>query len=262
MFCQALLSVNGSMSDMSSPKEFTAEIRRLQRGSGAQPAATAGDSCACSAAQRQVLAAIADLKQMLSGALAAPTVSDAPGAAVATDTGEVTSMRSEVATLRRTIQRTKDELAALRAKRALPTAVSVTTNELDAVVEATETATNCILASAEEIDGAVRTLRAFCARDEELSALEEIAERVVRIFEACNFQDITGQRITKVVNTVKSVEASVDRMIDYLGGPAAFAEYAAGAGIEDPESEAHLLNGPPLETECKISQDDIDKLFS
>lgn len=170
-------------------------------------------------------------------------------------------MRSEVATLRRTIQRTKDELAALRAKRALPTAVSLTTNELDAVVEATETATNCILASAEEIDGAVRTLRAFCARDEEVSALEEIAERVVRIFEACNFQDITGQRITKVVNTVKSVEASVDRMIDYLGGPAAFAEYA-GAGIEDPESEAHLLNGPPLETECKISQDDIDKLFS
>ncbi|MFZ1415020.1 MAG: protein phosphatase CheZ [Defluviicoccus sp.] len=231
----------------------------MQRGSGAQPAATAGDSCACSAAQRQVLVAIDELKQMLAGA---PTVSDAPGAAVATDSGEASSMRSEVATLRRTIQRTKDELAALRAKRALPTAVSVTTNELDAVVEATETATNCILASAEEIDAAVRTLRAFCARDEEVSALEEIAARVVRIFEACNFQDITGQRITKVVNTVKSVEASVDRMIDYLGGPVAFAEYATAAGIEDPASEAHLLNGPPLETECKISQDDIDKLFS
>ena len=251
------------MSDMSSHKEYTAEIRRLQRSGGDQPAETASDRGTCSAAQRQILAAIADLKQMMTGASA---VTEAPGAAVAAaaaaDTGEAAAMRSEVATLRRTIQRTKDELAALRTKRALPTAVSVTTNELDAVVEATETATNCILASAEEIDGAIRSLRASCVRDEEVSALEEIAERVVRIFEACNFQDITGQRINKVVNTVKSVEASIDRMIDYLGGPAAFAEYAAGVSIEDPESETHLLNGPPLETECKISQDDIDKLFS
>ena len=64
----------------------------------------------------------------------------------------------------------------------------------------------------------------------------------------------------KVVNTVKSVEASIDRMIDYLGGPAAFAEFAAPE--EDPESDAHLLNGPPLDIDSKISQDDIDKLFS
>lgn len=250
--------MNGSNSDLSQPREFTAEIRRLQRGNSPHGAEAGEASCSCrTAGSGQILAAIADLKQMLASALAAPAAGASSGPA---DGGESGAMRDEVAALRRTIQRTKDELAALRAKRALPAAVSVTTNELDAVVEATETATNCILASAEEIDGAVRSLRAFCARDEEVSVLEEIAERVVRIFEACNFQDITGQRITKVVNTVKSVEAAIDRMIDYLGGPAAFAEFAAPE--EDPESDAHLLNGPPLAIDSKISQDDIDKLFS
>ncbi|MDG4576537.1 MAG: protein phosphatase CheZ [Defluviicoccus sp.] len=247
------------MSDLSQPREFTAEIRRLQRGSSSHGADAGQEPCSCrTAGSGQILAAIADLKQMLSGVVVAPGA--ASGSSAPADGAESAAMRDEVAALRRTIQRTKDELAALRAKRALPVAVSVTTNELDAVVEATETATNCILASAEEIDGAVRTLRAFCARDEEVSVLEEIAERVVRIFEACNFQDITGQRITKVVNTVKSVEASIDRMIDYLGGPAAFAEFAAPA--EDPEDDTHLLNGPPLDIDSKISQDDIDKLFS
>jgi chemotaxis protein CheZ len=247
------------MSDLSQPREFTAEIRRLQRGSSSHGADAGQEPCSCrTAGSGQILAAIADLKQMLSGVVVAPEA--ASGSSAPADGAESAAMRDEVAALRRTIQRTKDELAALRAKRALPVAVSVTTNELDAVVEATETATNCILASAEEIDGAVRTLRAFCARDEEVSVLEEIAERVVRIFEACNFQDITGQRITKVVNTVKSVEASIDRMIDYLGGPAAFAEFAAPA--EDPEDDTHLLNGPPLDIDSKISQDDIDKLFS
>ncbi|MDS4074295.1 MAG: hypothetical protein RKL24_14120, partial [Defluviicoccus sp.] len=194
------------MSDLSQPREFTAEIRRLQRGSSSHGADAGQEPCSCrTAGSGQILAAIADLKQMLSGVVVAPGA--ASGSSAPADGAESAAMRDEVAALRRTIQRTKDELAALRAKRALPVAVSVTTNELDAVVEATETATNCILASAEEIDGAVRTLRAFCARDEEVSVLEEIAERVVRIFEACNFQDITGQRITKVVNTVKSVEA-------------------------------------------------------
>ncbi|VUX47532.1 Chemotaxis protein CheZ [Candidatus Defluviicoccus seviourii] len=247
------------MSDLSQPREFTAEIRRLQRGSSSHGADAGQEPCSCrGGGSGQILAAIADLKQMLSGVAIAPEA--ASGSSAPADGAESAAMRDEVAALRRTIQRTKDELAALRAKRALPVAVSVTTNELDAVVEATETATNCILASAEEIDGAVRTLRAFCARDEEVSVLEEIAERVVRIFEACNFQDITGQRITKVVNTVKSVEASIDRMIDYLGGPAAFAEFAAPA--EDPEDDTHLLNGPPLDIDSKISQDDIDKLFS
>ena len=247
------------MSDLSQPREFTAEIRRLQRGSSSHGADAGQEPCSCrTAGSGQILAAIADLKQMLSGVVVAPEA--ASGSSAPADGAESAAMRDEVAALRRTIQRTKDELAALRAKRALPVAVSVTTNELDAVVEATETATNCILASAEEIDGAVRSLRAFCARDEEVSVLEEIAERVVRIFEACNFQDITGQRITKVVNTVKSVEASIDRMIDYLGGPAAFAEFAAPA--EDPEDDTHLLNGPPLDIDSKISQDDIDKLFS
>lgn len=38
-------------------------------------------------------------------------------------------------------------------------------------------------------------------------------EMIVRIFEACNFQDLTGQRITKVVRALSFIEERVDAMM-------------------------------------------------
>ena len=65
-------------------------------------------------------------------------------------------------------------------------------------------------------------------KDEQSRALaQDIQERVVKIFEACNFQDLTGQRITKVVATLKFIETHIVRMMEIWGGLDAFKDIEA-----------------------------------
>src|SRR6267154_1076994 len=88
-----------------------------------------------------------------------------------------------------------------------------------------------------------------------------IQERVVKVFEACNFQDITGQRISKVVGTWKFIEGHVEQMMNIWGGMDAFKEFLPEAPPER-QGDAALLNGPKLEEDVgHVSQDDIDALF-
>ena len=90
----------------------------------------------------------------------------------------------------------------------------------------------------------------------------DIQDQVVRIFEACNFQDLTGQRITKVVETLRFIESRVVRMMDIWGGLESF------AGIEfEPsppgQGDRRLLNGPGLDgEEGRATQAEIDALFA
>ena len=85
---------------------------------------------------------------------------------------------------------------------------------------------------------------------------------MVKIFEACNFQDLTGQRITKVVATLKFIETHILRMMEIWGGLDAFKDIQAEA-IAEREGDARLLNGPKIDGEGgHASQDDIDSLFA
>jgi chemotaxis protein CheZ len=140
--------------------------------------------------------------------------------------------------------------------------MSRVTNELDAIVGGTEHATETILASAEDIDQMVSTLAARLKDDQNQALASDIQERVVKIFEACNFQDLTGQRITKVVSTLKFIETHIVRMMDIWGGLDAFKDVVPEA-IAEREGDAKLLNGPKLDDEVgHASQDDIDALFA
>ena len=67
--------------------------------------------------------------------------------------------------------------------------------ELAAIVGSTEQATQSILQAAEEIDQAANTLSASVKGSHEQGLAHDIQDRVVQIFEACNFQDLTGQRV-------------------------------------------------------------------
>jgi chemotaxis protein CheZ len=85
---------------------------------------------------------------------------------------------------------------------------------------------------------------------------------VVRIFEACNFQDLTGQRIAKVLATLAFVENRVARMLEIWGGREAFDGYAAatpaGRDIDPP-----LVSGPKLNGDRgHVSQQEIDAMFA
>jgi chemotaxis protein CheZ len=159
------------------------------------------------------------------------------------------------------INRTKREIAVLHGKSFDGSEMAKVTGELGAVVGGTEHATQQILEAAESIDQAASALAKVNSPDQQKILSEEIQERVVSIFEACNFQDLTGQRISKVMATMKFIENHIMVMMDIWGGVDAIRAHAP-AIIDDREGDARLLNGPKLDGDVgHASQNDIDALF-
>ncbi len=76
--------------------------------------------------------------------------------------------------------------------------------------------------------------------------------------EACNFQGITGQRINKVVKTIRFIEEKILAMIN-IWGAEAFIDLPVAS---DPSADADdsLMNGPQLQNQG-ITQDEINALF-
>ena len=133
--------------------------------------------------------------------------------------------------------------------------------ELGAVVGGTEEATQQILEAAESIDQAATAMTKVNSPDQQKLLSEEIQERVVSIFEACNFQDLTGQRIKKVMTTMKFIESHITVMMDIWGGIDAIKSHAPPIA-DAREGDDRLLNGPKLADDIgHASQDDIDALF-
>jgi chemotaxis protein CheZ len=180
-------------------------------------------------------------------------VADVVRAVLATMSGDLsaqeTSLLAEVEALGHTIACAKAEIAALRVDDITDNHIPFATDELDAIVEHTATATNAILSSCETLDDVAGRLTGEPAA--------KLQEATTQIYEACSFQDITGQRITKVVATLKTIEEKVAQIVFTFGrsdGPPAVV-VAAGAG------EDGLLNGPQHPT-VAMDQSDIDKLLA
>ena len=159
------------------------------------------------------------------------------------------------------IARTKKEIAVLHGKSFNGAEMAKVTGELGAVVGGTEEATQQILEAAEAIDQSASAIAKVTSVDQQRQISEDIQERVVAIFEACNFQDLTGQRISKVMTTMKFIENHINVMMDIWGGVDAIKAHAPVI-IDEREGDAKLLNGPKLaDDEGHASQDDIDALF-
>ncbi|MEI7714173.1 MAG: protein phosphatase CheZ [Rhodospirillales bacterium] len=161
-----------------------------------------------------------------------------------------TALLLEVEELGRTIANAKIEIAALKVDDINGCHIPFATDELDAIVAHTASATDAILESCETLDNLAGTVSG--------EAADKLQEATTRIYEACSFQDITGQRITKVVGTLKTIEDKVARIIATFGHKT--------AGLPAPPSIEHsaeedLLNGPQLPCQA-MDQSDIDKLMA
>jgi chemotaxis protein CheZ len=188
-----------------------------------------------------------------------PTHSSRPGAAEP-DPDDLELIRTQIEEMNEHIHKAKVQIASLRHPKAQDDRLVSAASELDAIVKDTEMATHTILESAEQIDDLTMTLKNSAPSDFVADHVEQIAFIVTKIFEACNFQDITGQRINKVVSTLEFVEERVHNMIS-IWGEEAFSDLPVPEVEEEAKpDDADLLNGPQLEGEG-ISQDDIDKLF-
>jgi chemotaxis protein CheZ len=164
-------------------------------------------------------------------------------------------LRTELALLHDTIARNRRELSALindgdnrRMTRAA--------GELGAAVEGMEKATVKILKSTEVIDESARALTAALKTDFERGLTQDIQDQVVHIYEACNFQDLGGQRIGNVIATLTMIEDKVAAML-------ARCKIRPGdAPVVKPAAEQRLLNGPRLDgASGHTNQRDIDVLF-
>jgi chemotaxis protein CheZ len=120
-------------------------------------------------------------------------------------------------------------------------------NELEAVIGDSELATQKILAAAEDIDQAANNLAAALKGDFERGLAQDIRDRVIQIFEACNFQDLTSQRVAKVIAAFAALERQIARALDEL------------VRLSTPS----LLHGPRLASDPgHVSQSDVDSLFA
>lgn len=133
--------------------------------------------------------------------------------------------------------------------------------ELDAVTAATAQATHRIITAAEEIDQLADNLSATLKGKMERDLVHDISDHIIGIFEACNFQDLTGQRISKVMGTMRFIENHINVMMEIWGGVDAIKAHVPPI-VDMREGDARLLNGPKLDGDHgHASQDDIDALF-
>ena len=164
-------------------------------------------------------------------------------------TAKETSLLTEVESLGRTIASAKAEIAALRVDDITASDIPFATDELDAIIAHTASATHAILESCETLDVVAGGLTGDSAA--------KLQDATTRIYEACSFQDITGQRITKVVNTLKSIEDKVGQLVATFGHSSGDAMATADAT----RGEHALLNGPQLPT-VAMGQSEIDRLLA
>lgn len=166
-------------------------------------------------------------------------------------------LTTELTLIRETIARNKRDLGNLIGdgkERHMARAA----DELGAAVDGMETATQKILKSVEVIDDSAKALSASMKDDYKRGLAQDIQENVMRIYESCNFQDIAGQRIGKVMATLTAIEEQVADMLERCNGIAAAAPQQRAALPAD----RGLLNGPKLTGDAgHASQHDIDKMF-
>jgi len=184
-----------------------------------------------------------------------PKAAPGRGERLAADNAAAASLERELAALNVAVAHTMRELAALIGdgeERHMAHAAG----KLGAAVEGMEKATDKILRSAEVIDDSAKALAAAMKTDFERGLAQEIQDRVVQIYEACNFQDLSGQRIGNVIETLTTIENQVEGMLDrHQARPARTRQ-------EKPQRSDSLLNGPRLDgASGHTSQQDIDVLF-
>lgn len=175
---------------------------------------------------------------------------------------EAETLKHELLGLFERIQTIRREIASIRRPGDPKDRFATMSDELDAIVEATETATNGIMESAEAIDSIVLSLRPEITDPDVVSRLDPVPDHIGRIFEACSFQDITGQRITKVVKTLQYIEERVNNLIQAWGEDAlATVEARDDTEAMAPDDERRLLHGPQLHGEG-VSQSDVDAMLA
>ena len=167
-------------------------------------------------------------------------------------------LKGELQGLFRYIQRVRQEIAAISNPADEDFQFETMSEQLDAIVKATDEATHTIMQAMEESESIIGKVQAAVKDPGSKELLLQLTDNINKVFEACSFQDITGQRIGKVAKSITYVEDRVNALTDVWGR-----EEIAKTEVEKTEKteDEKLLHGPALDSQRSISQDEIDALF-
>jgi len=163
------------------------------------------------------------------------------------------SIFREFGQIANSITQARDEIGRLQPSDITTDHIPCAGRELEAIITATEDATNTIMDAAE-------TLLEMEAKDLE-TYKAAVEGEVMRIFEACSFQDITGQRVSKVVEALQDIDERVSRISAAFGTEGTPAEKSDREATRDSRNKDLILNGPSLAGEG-VDQIDVDKLLT
>ena len=175
----------------------------------------------------------------------------------------------ELGELARYINNARKELREFQPQQMADKEIPDASEQLDAIVKQTEKATGKIMDSAEQLEALHtrvkdRLLSHEPPLDEDVmvgidDAFQEGKSYITDIFEACNFQDITGQRIMKIVSTLGEIERQVLRMVLVFGLDKK-GDHLDDSTKKELSNEVSLLEGPQLPGKS-LDQDDIDDIL-
>jgi chemotaxis protein CheZ len=165
---------------------------------------------------------------------------------------------ADIEALANYINTAKAEIAEIKAGRINREFLPEASEQLSAIVGATEQATNEIFESVELIEELAARM------DPEVA--DRVTEAVTRVYEACSFQDITGQRVSKVVKALQNVETKVQALLQAFGeesgaGMRETAPEPSTDGEASAPCDEDLMSGPQM-PDTANSQDDIDALLA
>lgn len=185
------------------------------------------------------------------------------------DVGDV-ELYGELGDLARYINQARKELRDFAPHDLADKDIPDASDQLDAIVTQTEQATGKIMDSCEQLEALNERIRERLISHEPpidpdiLASIDDAVlegqTHITNIFESCNFQDLTGQRIIKIVKTLREIERQVLRMVVIFG-------LSKKGGCMDEgtrktlEEEVELLEGPQLPGNS-LEQDDIDDILS
>lgn len=182
--------------------------------------------------------------------------------------GEDVKLYGELGELAKFINEARKELRDFQPHLLADHEIPDASDQLDAIVQQTEKATGSIMDSCEQLEGLnQRVIDKLISHNPPLDedvlagvddALTESQNHITNIFESCNFQDLTGQRIMRIVKTLREVERQVLRMVVVFGLQNKSVEEDVRKKLED---EAELLQGPQLPGNS-LEQDDIDDILN
>ncbi len=238
-------------------KPFMAEIQKARRNGSSPfqviaeevgPIAAALPAGPVTVDQTEVIRAINDLGAKLDRFLTL-------------DANQIEQIQVEIADISGRIKATKVEMAAIRHPLAGEDKFQQASQELNAVVNATEAATNTIMACAEELEEVVHELKSSLPEGYHADRVNDMNDVIVRIYEACNFQDLTGQRITKVVRALSFIEERVEAMMSHWN-KREFEAMPLPPSVTKKDEELELHGPAETQEAGNISQADIDALFA